>query len=369
MGPARLPLVFSLLSLLLGQITLLLAAPVPAPDLVLTFGGFAMTIPGPGGIGPGSGFGNPGNPIGGVPQGPGNPFGRPTTTTTTTTEQHRITTTAPAPPPQTHTTTHEETTTTTTTKTSAPKTVVSIQGVTQTPADWSPSTVSSVGIMSIMSIDPAASGISSSNPVSSTSSSSGLIAKIVVPILILLLLWAVAVVYFYRRRKGAATRGDASHVASRSPNNGAWSRLAMSSRGDLASIPHMHSATVSRSNTPRSPSPPPPPPPPKTPPPVPTQATMAVPSSSLARSHTVSTAHGGGDGASVFADSPFESESPLHWQDEPALADSRPTSLDGAPPPPRFYPDSPLPALSSRRLSSMYDPDTLLAYDRDSRLL
>jgi hypothetical protein len=39
------------------------------------------------------------------------------------------------------------------------------------------------------------------------------------------------------------------------------------------------------------------------------------------------------DGHSVFADSPFESESPLHWQDECALAetDSRPTSMDAAP--------------------------------------
>ncbi|KAJ7906006.1 hypothetical protein B0H13DRAFT_1881066 [Mycena leptocephala] len=66
----------------------------------------------------------------------------------------------------------------------------------------------------------------------------------------------------------------------------------------------------------------------------------------LARVHTHSVSattgagHGHGygyvrtdDGHSVFADSPFESESPLHWQDEPALAEaeSRPTSMDAAP--------------------------------------
>ncbi|KAJ7828882.1 hypothetical protein B0H13DRAFT_2289875 [Mycena leptocephala] len=59
-------------------------------------------------------------------------------------------------------------------------------------------------------------------------------------------------------------------------------------------------------------------------------------------SATTGAGHGSGygcqrtdDGHSVFADSPFESESEssLHWQDEPALAEaeSRPTSMDASP--------------------------------------
>ncbi|KAJ7918592.1 hypothetical protein B0H13DRAFT_2434983 [Mycena leptocephala] len=132
-----------------------------------------------------------------------------------------------------------------------------------------------------------------------------------------------------------------------------------------------------------------------------------------ARAHALDLCyHGGGarvwvrlprtdDGHSVFADSPFESESPLHWQDEPALAEaeSRPTSMDVAPVP-RYGAGSSnneygvgsgsgnasdgraSPVYGAEyagytrgaRSSAVYDPDsvydargsTLLAYDRDS---
>jgi hypothetical protein len=77
-------------------------------------------------------------------------------------------------------------------------------------------------------------------------------------------------------------------------------------------------------------------------------ATLPLPLARV-RTHSVSATTGAGhgygygygygyaltddDGHSVFSDSPFESESPLHWQDEPALAEaeSRPTSMDAAP--------------------------------------
>ncbi|KAJ7899341.1 hypothetical protein B0H13DRAFT_797972 [Mycena leptocephala] len=63
-----------------------------------------------------------------------------------------------------------------------------------------------------------------------------------------------------------------------------------------------------------------------------TTTTSALPLARV-RTHSVSTATGAGhgygygyprtdDGHSVFADSPFESESPLHWQDEPARAEA-----------------------------------------------
>ncbi|KAJ7117459.1 hypothetical protein C8R44DRAFT_790763 [Mycena epipterygia] len=56
---------------------------------------------------------------------------------------------------------------------------------------------------------------------------------------------------------------------------------------------------------------------------------------SLAPLSTVghSTARHDRDGESIFADSPFASESPLHWQDEPALAESRSNSMDSPLPP------------------------------------
>jgi hypothetical protein len=130
------------------------------------------------------------------------------------------------------------------------------------------------------------------------------------------------------------------------------------------------------------------------------------------RTHSISATTGAGhgygygyprtdDGHSVFADSPFESESPLHWQDEPALAEaeSRPTSMDVAPVP-RYgvgssnneygvgsgsgnandgraspvYGAEYAGYTRGARGSAVYDPDsiydargsTLLAYDRDS---
>lgn len=127
------------------------------------------------------------------------------------------------------------------------------------------------------------------------------------------------------------------------------------------------------------------------------------------RTHSVSATTGAGqgyvgtdDGHSVFADSLFESESSLHWQDEPALteAESRPTSMDAAPVHGYGVGSNNEYGVSNSRSesnandgraspvygvkyagyvrgargSAMYDPDsvydargsTLLAYDRDS---
>ncbi|KAJ7097266.1 hypothetical protein B0H15DRAFT_945916 [Mycena belliarum] len=72
----------------------------------------------------------------------------------------------------------------------------------------------------------------------------------------------------------------------------------------------------------------------------------ATPSTSTSgHGYAPSTHTRGHDGASIFADSPFETaDSPLHWQDEPALADSRPGSLDA----PRALPADEIDAIVAR---------------------
>jgi hypothetical protein len=71
---------------------------------------------------------------------------------------------------------------------------------------------------------------------------------------------------------------------------------------------------------------------------------------------TARTEDGHNHGSVFAADSPFESESPLHWQDEPALADSRPTSLDAVSPVRDSAADAPVYEYGMRG-------STLLAYD------
>ncbi|KAF7308263.1 hypothetical protein HMN09_00674200 [Mycena chlorophos] len=406
MGYARLPFFCTVLSfiLLLTQVTLSVAVPAlaPVPGLathrrharavaravpeiavrspagnpgdsggfggIFGNGGGPFGNPGGNGGGPfgnggGNGggiFGNGGGNGGGIFGNGGGVFGNGGHTTTTTTTQQRTTTAVP--PPQTTTTTEKTTTTHTTTSTVQAKTNVALESSSSSPSHSESSSshtdTATAGALSTPASSEAAAVASPSSVSATSSSSSSDLAKILAPILLLIPLLALTGYVVYRRRKAAREHAEAlGYAPSRAVGAGAWSRLDMASRGDMASIP----ATMSRTHTPSSlvPSSPPTPPPqspiPTSPspvpivplpplPPIPPEAHM--PASTLTRNRSASTVHGGADGMSVFAEtSPFESESPLSWQNEPALADSRPTSMEG---------------------SDWRNSDAMLAYDRES---
>ncbi|KAJ7210440.1 hypothetical protein GGX14DRAFT_625569 [Mycena pura] len=394
MGNARLSFFIRLsLVFLLTHITRSSAAPNP-----VAFNVFGFPTPGNGhATGFGGGFGGFGGGFsgfggfGGFGGAPG-----PKTTAVATTAQPQIpthaTTTPAAPPPQTQTTTTTKmqpvTTTTTTTRATPAKTAdtssshseatsskSAVASAPTIPADYTSGTASpSSVVLSTMTFGPTASP-AGDLATASRSSPSNLIAKILVPLLVALLLIGGAVLYIRRRRRRANMSWDRSAfdkaispsvfapMRSSEATGGAWSRLDMASRGDMASLPPASPqpppSPPPQSPTPSPPTPPPPHPLPPLPPPPP-----EAPAPALVRSLTVSTAYGDRDAASIFADSPFESESPLHWQNEPALAESRPTSLDGTTGAGAGV------AADPRHVSAVYDPrgSTLLPYERDSRL-
>ncbi|KAF8217072.1 hypothetical protein K438DRAFT_410601 [Mycena galopus ATCC 62051] len=233
------------------------------------------------------------------------------------------------------------------------------------PADLSSGTPSNPGVLPTDSgtLDPAST--SSSVAAVSASSHSTPIAAIVIPIILVLALCAAAAVV-YKRRRARAEETESPPMSQWLGGDGAWSRLDTSAARTtppvpvsipISPVPAVFAPSVQPLRASTSVSV------------VPAHAlditefigeavsvqTLSTPPSSRAPStvgynptddghpnnarvsYAYSTAdtvgqpqsYGHDHGSLFAADSPFESsESPLHWQDEPALADSRPTSLE-----------------------------------------